>query len=212
MKRESIVFLVSGTVFGLFMGVILGDRWAVGRRAAPPPTTTTAAAESGNAGAAVGPRAVDEARVRDLTAAAEQNASDAVPRIALGNLYFDAERFEDAITWYEAALELDSRNVDARTDLGVSYYYTNQPDRALEQFDYSLSIDPRHTKTMLNMGIVRAFGKQDLLGASAAWEQVVAIAPESPEGRAARQALDSMNAAHPGADASGAVPPDDGEA
>ena len=32
----------------------------------------------------------------------------------------------------------------------------------------SLSIDPAHTKTMLNMGIVKAFGKQDLAGASAA--------------------------------------------
>ena len=48
------------------------------------------------------------------------------------------------------------------TDLGVSYYYTNQPDRALAQFDRSLAINPKHTKTILNQGIVRAFGKQDL--------------------------------------------------
>jgi hypothetical protein len=79
----------------------------------------------------------------------------------------------------------------------VSYYYTNQADRALAQFAHSLSIDPRHVKTLLNAGIVRAFGKQDLEGAAQSWEQVIAIAPDSPEGRAARQALDGMRSAHP---------------
>jgi hypothetical protein len=65
-------------------------------------------------------------------------------------------------------------------------------------------MDPRHTKTLLNMGIVKAFGKQDLNGAAAAWKQVVAIAPNSPEGQAAKKALDGLQSAHPtGAPGSG---------
>ena len=48
----------------------------------------------------------------------------------------------------------------------MSYYYSNQPDRALAQFTRSLEIEPKHTKTMLNQGIVLAFGKQDLDGAT----------------------------------------------
>ena len=88
-------------------------------------------------------------------------------RLELGNLYFDAERFEDAARWYEQALAIEPRNVNASTDLGISYYYMNQPDRALQQFDRSLAIDPRHTKTLLNVGIVRAFGKDDLAGSRA---------------------------------------------
>ena len=85
----------------------------------------------------------------------------------LGNLYFDAERYADAITWYEQALDArPERRRTCRTDLGVGYYYTNQPDRALAQFEHSLKIDPKHIKTLLNMGIVRAFGKQDLAGAA----------------------------------------------
>ena len=51
----------------------------------------------------------------------------------------------------------------------------NQPDQALQQFDRSLAIDPRHTKTLLNVGIVRAFGKEDLEGAAQAWQRVVEI-------------------------------------
>ncbi len=73
----------------------------------------------------------------------------------------------------------------------------NQPDKALAQFDKSLQIDPKHVKTLLNVGIVRAFGKQDLTGAAAAWEQVVALSPSSPEGQQAKRALDAMKGAHP---------------
>jgi tetratricopeptide (TPR) repeat protein len=87
--------------------------------------------------------------------------------------------------------------VDVSTDLGVAYYYTNQPDKALAQFDRSLSIDPKHGKTLLNQGIVKAFGKQDLAGAQAAWEKVIELAPESLEGMAARRALDTLRSAHP---------------
>jgi tetratricopeptide (TPR) repeat protein len=113
--------------------------------------------------------------------------------------YFDGERYQDAIKWYQEALRLDSKNVNASTDLGVSYYYLNQPDRALKQFEHSLSLDPRHTKTLLNQGIVRAFGKQDLAGATTSWQRVVELAPDSPEGQAAKRALDSLRSAHPGA-------------
>src|SRR5436190_140499 len=80
--------------------------------------------------------------------------------------------------WYSEALKLAPRDVDVSTDLGVCYYYTNQPDKALAQFDKSLAIDPKHAKTLLNVGIVRAFGKQDLDGASQAWQQVIKLAPD----------------------------------
>jgi len=118
-------------------------------------------------------------------------------RVELGNTYFDAERYADAVKWYQAALAIDPKNVNASTDLAVCFYYMNQPDDAIAQFEKSLAVDPKHTKTLLNMGIVRAFGKQDLKGAAQAWERVIALAPESPEGRAAKQALDSMKGAHP---------------
>ena len=98
----------------------------------------------------------------------------------------------------ENVIRTDPKNVDASTDLGISYYYANQADRALQQFDYSLKLDPKHTKTLLNQGIVRAFGKKDLSGATAAWQRLIEVAPESPEAQAAKRALDTMKSAHPG--------------
>jgi tetratricopeptide (TPR) repeat protein len=78
----------------------------------------------------------------------------------------------------------------------VSYYYSNKPDQALAQFEKSLAISPTHTKTLLNKGIVLAFGKQDLKAAETEWQKVVDLAPESPEGQAARRAIEGIRSAH----------------
>ena len=193
MKSESIAFGVAGIAFGLIAGWIIGTQQATSRQ--PPAQAATASAPAqANTRAAV----LDESKVTALKSVAEREPSNAKPRIDLGNLYFDAERYDDAITWYEAAVKLAPRDVNLNTDLGVCYYYTNQPDKALAQFDKSLAIDPKHAKTLLNLGIVRAFGKQDLAGATRAWEQVMAIDPNSPEGQAAKRALDTLRSAHGG--------------
>ena len=139
---------------------------------------------------------MDDAKVNALKAVAEREPKNAKPRIDLGNLYFDAERYDDAIAWYEQALALTPNDENLSTDLGVCYYYTNQPDKALARFDASLKINPKHVKTLLNVGIVRAFGKQDLPGATKAWEQVIALDPNGAEGQAAKRALDTLKSAH----------------
>jgi hypothetical protein len=41
-------------------------------------------------------------------------------------------------------------------------------------------------------------------------ERVLALAPDTPEGQAARQALDNMRAAHPDSGAAGQPPPPGG--
>lgn len=192
MHKDAVLFGIAGVFFGLLAGWIIGSQQAGGRGAAEP---APAAAQGGAATERQAPP-LDTQRVSELTAAAERNAADAATRVQLANLYFDAERFPDAITWYEAALKIEPRNANASTDLGLAYYYTNQTDKALAQFDRSLEIDAKHTKTLLNMGFVRAFGKQDLDGAAKAWERVIAIAPDSEEGRRARQSLEALRKAH----------------
>ena len=194
MKSDSIAFGIAGIAFGLIAGWIIGTQQAPSRQPPAQAATSAAPAPQANTRAAV----LDETKITALKSVAEREPSNAKPRIDLGNLYFDAERYDDAITWYEAAVKLAPRDVNLNTDLGVCYYYTNQPDKALAQFDKSLAIDPKHAKTLLNLGIVRAFGKQDLAGATKAWEQVMAIDPNSPEGQAAKRALDTLRSAHGG--------------
>src|SRR4029079_8662816 len=187
MKSDAIAFAIAGVFFGLIAGWIIGSQQGVSRPPAPPSaqqgTTGAAAQGQGTTRAAV----LDETQVTALKSVAEKESSNPAPRVQLGNLYFDAERYDDAIKWYSDALKLSPKDVNVSTDLGVCYYYANQPDKALEQFDKSLKLDPGHAKTLLNVGIVKAFGKQDLDGATQAWQQVIKLAPESPEGQAAKR-------------------------
>lgn len=206
MKTESIVFAVAGVVFGLIAGWVIGTQQATSRTPSVVASATTSAAPAGES--ATRAVALDQAQVTALTTRASREPKSAEPRAQLGNLYFDAERYDDAIKWYTEALALSPDDVNVSTDLGVSYYYVNQPDKALEQFDRSLKLDANHVKTLLNVGVVRAFGKQDLDGATKAWEQVLKLAPDGPEGQAARRALDTLKSAHP---AAGAAPPAPGD-
>jgi tetratricopeptide (TPR) repeat protein len=199
MKSDAIAFGIAGVFFGLIAGWIIGTQQGSGRPPVQPTAQSAPAASSGGASAGQQTRAavLDETQVAALKSVAEREPSNAKPRIELGNMYFDAERYDDAIKWYSEAVKLQPNDVNVSTDLGVSYYYMNQPDKALAQFEHSLKIDPRHAKTLLNVGIVRAFGKQDLESASKAWEEVIRLAPNSPEAQAAKRALDSMKSAHP---------------
>jgi tetratricopeptide (TPR) repeat protein len=198
MKSEAIAFGIAGVFFGLIAGWVIGAQQAVLRPQSAPAVQQQGAA-SGSAPSQNTTRAavLDEAQVTALKSVAEREPANEKPRVTLANLYFDAERYDDAIKWYGEALKLAPNDVNVSTDLGVCYYYVNQPDKALEQFDKSLKLDPKHAKTLLNLGIVRAFGKQDLPGATEAWQKVLDVAPNSPEAQAAKRALDSLSSAHP---------------
>jgi tetratricopeptide (TPR) repeat protein len=194
LSKDSLAIGVAGVFFGLLVGWIIGSQQATGVPAPQPAQVASGSTAAGSPQQA--PQPLDEARAAAMKSQAQQNPTDAVIRVQLGNMYFDAERLQDAAQWYEAALKINPKDVNASTDLGIAYYYMNQPDRALAQFDRSLAIDPKHAKTLLNQGIVRAFGKQDLNGATASWEKVLQVAPASDEARAAKQALDGVRAAH----------------
>jgi cytochrome c-type biogenesis protein CcmH/NrfG len=127
--------------------------------------------------------------------AVAHDPNNSTATLQLANAYFDAEQFTKSIEWYERTVKLDPKNVDANTDLGVSYYYVNRTAEALSTFERSLAMDSKHTKTLLNKGIVLAFGKEDLKAAAAEWQKVVDLAPGSPEGEAARRALEGIAAA-----------------
>lgn len=198
MSRDAVIFALSGTFFGLIVGWILGSQGA-----APTPGSTPIQASAPAPAAQADAPALDLRRATELEQEANARPSDAAVRADLGNLYYDAQRFDLAIPWYEAALQLNPSEVNVSTDLAVAYYYVNRVDEALAQIDHSLRVDPNHVKTLLNQGIIRAFGREDLEGATESWERVVALAPDTPEGRSASQALEGLRSHPPGAPAVG---------
>ncbi|MGH9145178.1 MAG: tetratricopeptide repeat protein [Vicinamibacterales bacterium] len=196
MRLDSLIFGVAGVCFGLIAGWVIGAQYA--QRLPAPSAVTTESSAPPPSSQANAPAIIDENRAQTLRAITERDQKNVESRVQLGNLYYDGERYDQASPWYEQALKLDADNADVSTDLGVSYYQTNQPDRALQQFEHSLKVNPKHVKTLLNIGVVRAFAKQDLEGATKAWKQVVELAPGTQEARVAQRALETISDAHQG--------------
>ena len=113
-----------------------------------------------------------------LKARLQSNPRDVATLVELGNIYFDASQWTDAIGYYTRALNENPNNPNARTDMGIAYFYSGDPDRALKEFDRSLKTDPRHVQTLFNQGVVKLNGKNDPKGAIASWEQLLNIDPQ----------------------------------
>ena len=196
MNRNEVLPLVVSMVVasGLMTWIVWTQRPAPVESAAPAPVPV---AESSAPSGAPPPVPIDEARVEELQSAAEQAPDDIQVRVDLANLYFEAQRYEEAIPWFEAALALGLEEVQVSTNLGVAYFYIDDVDQALAQFERSLELDPTHGQTLLSIGIVRAFGKQDLEGAIEVWEEVQRLMPGSREAIAAADAIEQMRSMHP---------------
>jgi len=114
--------------------------------------------------------------------------------IELGNVYFDSSRYEQAIHAYRKALELDPENADVWTDLGIMYRRSGQSREAVKAFDRAAAADPRHEVSRMNKGIVLLHDLQDVDGAIAAWEELLAINPiaMAPSGHSVDEMLQQL--------------------
>jgi tetratricopeptide (TPR) repeat protein len=203
MTRDAVVFGIAGACFGIVVGWIFGSQQGSGP--APPAAATQRPPQT--AGSEPPAPELDVNRVMALEKEAKARPTDAAIRAEIGNLYYDARRFEQAIPWYEESLKINPRDINVSTDLAVMYYYSNNPDRALEQIAKSLAIDPAHVKTLLNQGIIQAFGKQDFAGAQASWDKVIQIAPSSAEAERAKMLKSAHGSGLPETGAGAAPPP-----
>lgn len=182
MKREPILLGLSVLASTSIMAWIV---WSERPVPVAIPTESTVSAEPTSAPTPT----LDPARVAVLKAAIAEDPEDRDSRVELATTFFRAHEFEEAVPWFEQAIEMDAADVESSTHLGVSYFYAGFVDEAVEQLDRSLQVDPDHAQTWLSIGIVRAFGLDDLDGAVEAWERVIEVAPDGPEARAAREAL-----------------------
>src|SRR5258708_10223260 len=104
---------VAGVFFGVLVGWIIGSQQGASRPAPPAAPSSASSQASGGGGSPQTTPALDESRATALKTTAQQNPTDAVTRGQLWNMYFDAGRFQDPADWYEAALKIHPRGVDA---------------------------------------------------------------------------------------------------
>ena len=93
----------------------------------------------------------------------------------------DAQRYVEAIPYYQQAFALLPTDINVSTDLGTALWYAGRPDEALAQYEKSLALNATHAQTLFNAGIVRADGKHDYAGAVAAWDTLLKTNPTYPD-------------------------------
>jgi cytochrome c-type biogenesis protein CcmH/NrfG len=97
--------------------------------------------------------------------------------ISLGNLYYDAQQYPNAIQFYKRALDVKPDDAAVRTDMGTAYWYMGNADLAIAEFDKALASTPNNPNTLFNRGLVRWKGKMDGAGAIADWNRLLAANP-----------------------------------
>src|SRR5271165_4259945 len=106
---------------------------------------------------------------------ADPNNTDLLNQV--GVLYRATHQFQTAIDYYQKSLAINPKNVGARTDMASCMYYLGDVDGALGQLNKSLTYDPKHMGTLINIGIIKWKGKDDVNGAIAAWQQALKLNP-----------------------------------
>ena len=87
---------------------------------------------------------------------------------------------QQAITYYEQALKIDSQFAFAWDNIGLSYRKLNDFDRALRAYQRSLEIDPNGVMPLQNIAVVYQY-KKEYTKAIEAYQRLSKIDSDNPE-------------------------------
>ncbi len=123
-------------------------------------------------------------RILKLEQFLKENPDNVDAWTQLGNLFFDANRFGDAIEAYERSLALKPGDPGVLTDMGVMYRRNKNPKKAIETFDLAIAADPVFETARFNKGVVLMHDMEDMAGGILAWEGLLKVNPmaKSPSG------------------------------
>jgi cytochrome c-type biogenesis protein CcmH/NrfG len=99
----------------------------------------------------------------------------------VGLVYKSAHQFKEAAGYFGKSLQYNPKDIGVRADYASCLYYAGDVDGALAQLNQSLAYDPKHAGTLMNIGIIKWRGKNDVEGAVAAWEKLLQYHPDFPQ-------------------------------
>lgn len=174
------------SVICLLVGVAVGY---LARGSASPQTGVVqaqAAAQAGMGSAAQTPsreqmRQMAETEAVPVIAQLKSDPNNSDLLYKLGNIYYDAQQYADAVNYYERCLKINPKATDVRTDMATAYHFMGQTDRALQEYGEVLKIDGTHANALFNTGMVKWQDKQDMSGAIVAWKRLLETNPQYPQ-------------------------------
>ncbi len=95
-----------------------------------------------------------EAEIERLTGIAEAARRDGDTWYRLGNALFDFRRFDEALSAYETALEVDPEHVGALCNAGLCHRYAGNMEAAAAAYKQALAITPDDATILRNYSIL----------------------------------------------------------
>jgi cytochrome c-type biogenesis protein CcmH/NrfG len=182
-----ILYLVA--LLSIVVTIIYGYRYIVPKSSPDPhanvPATQTPAKTP----------AFDQEHYGHLLERVRANPDGFAENLDLGNFLFDSQKFEEAIFYYDKAIQANAKAVDVIVDAGVSYFNLNQIAKAKSYFEHALEVDAQHVNALYNMGIVSA-RLGDMQEMKKFWTRLVEAAPGSEQARNAQQMLEQMRSSN----------------
>ncbi len=137
-----------------------------------------------------------QGQIVHLESIIKSDPQNVIALIELGNLYYDSNQPQKAVTNYEKALKIDSQNPSVWTDLGTMYRTMNNIDKSIECFEKALKLKPDLITAWFNLGVVYKFDKNDDRKALPAWKKYLTLAPpDDPHTQMVREQVELMEKA-----------------
>jgi tetratricopeptide (TPR) repeat protein len=137
--------------------------------------------------------AFDEARAKELEALLATDPANRDALFELGEMNFQAGRYEEAITWFTKLVEVDPQNVHALTDIGTANFNLGRPEEAKTYWLKALEVNPNDAQVHYNLGFLYAnVEPRDLAAAIAEWEKVIELDPGSRLAETARVHVEGL--------------------
>ena len=181
MKKESLLILFAGIVFGAVVGFILTrehyEKKLADMAAKPAPRSHTQGAQ------APPPDAFDTNQHDSMISQFIEEASqpgNLDAKVMLGNIYYDRGNFKAAMAWYEKAVALDDQNPSVLVDLGVCYRNLGEYEKALNNFDQALELEADKKQALYNRVVVLAFDLKKADEARIALSRLKDAYPDDP--------------------------------
>lgn len=207
MQKDNVLFLLGGVVLGVLFALVAGHalerdplaavRDSAGRELAGPagpraPTQVgNAAAPPPSGGGAAAPMV---AEINALKQSIQDDPTDVAAMVRLANLYHQVNMFDQAIPFYEMALERRPDDPDLLSDLGICYRSVQRAGDALAMFDRAQAANPDHWQSLFNIVVVAGFDLEDFDRADAAIRRLDAIDPPPPQLDELKRRLEEVRA------------------
>jgi cytochrome c-type biogenesis protein CcmH/NrfG len=174
-REKKIVFLVLGIVFAvgflIYSAITILERTHEGRNSGIALLTQRSVSK--------GTISIElMEKIEDLKETVREDPKDLAAWLKLGDIYFDYNRYREAIGAYARYLSIKPEDSDTRTKMGMMLRSLEDFDGAIEAFKKAAQLNPGHAESRFQLGALFLEEKKDVNGAITAWEDYLKVAPK----------------------------------